>query len=294
MKTYIDCIPCFFKQAIEACKMTGLSDDKTKEVLNKIALQIPEMPMTSSPPEMGMIIHRIIREQTNDPDPYYKIKQRSNEIASAIYPDLKEIVQNSENRLLKAVEIAIAGNIIDYGAIFDLNIIEEINSIVASEEDKIKNVDGKYFAYADFIKALKEAKTLLYLTDNAGEIVFDKILLEEIIAEYPNLYIHIGVRGNPIINDCTIDDATFSEIDKLAPIISNGSDAPGTLLESCSKEFLDIWNKSDLIISKGQGNFESLSHGQRNIFFMFIAKCQALAKDIGCNVRDVILYRNRK
>lgn len=292
MKTYLDCIPCFFKQAIEACKILGLPDDKIKSILDKVAIQIPEIKMTSSPPEMGRIIHRIIREQTNNPDPYKKFKQKSNEIALETYPNLKRIVQNSENRLLKAIGLAIAGNIIDYGAIFDLNINKEINSILDSEEEKIKNENSKYFGYMDFIKSLKNTKILLYLADNAGEILFDRILIEEIIASYPNIKIYCAVRGSPIINDCNFDDAVSAGIDKLSTIISNGSDAPGTILDSCSKNFLKIWNQSDLIISKGQGNFESLSGVQDNIFFMFIVKCQVLAKDIGCNLRDVILCRN--
>lgn len=292
MKTYFECIPCFFKQTIETCRMMGLTDDKTKTILDKLALQIPEIEMAASPPAMAQIIHRMIKQETGNPDPYKELKQKSNEIALGIYPDLKKIVKVSENRLLKAVEIAIAGNIIDYGAIFDLNIDKEIKSILNSEEEKIKNEDTKYFEYTEFIKALNNTKVLLYLADNAGEIVFDRILIEEIKTAYPDIRIYCAVRGYPIINDCTISDTVSSGIDKMVTVISNGTDAPGTILKSCSKEFLDIWNKSDLIISKGQGNFESLSEARGNIFFMFIAKCQVLAKDIGCNLRDVILRGN--
>ena len=247
MKTYLKCIPCFFKQAIEAGKMTGLPDDEIKTILDKVAMQIPEIDMTSSPPVIGRIIHKIIREQTNNPDPYKEIKQKSNEIALAIYPNLKKIVQNSESRLLKAVEIAIAGNIIDYGAIFNLNINKEINLILNSEEDKIKNESTKHFAYIDFIKFLKRTNVLLYLADNAGELVFDRILIEEIKAAYPGISIYCAVRGNPIINDCLINDAVMCGIDKITTVISNGSDAPGTILDLCSREFMDIWIKSDFL-----------------------------------------------
>jgi uncharacterized protein with ATP-grasp and redox domains len=292
MKTYLDCIPCFFKQAIEACRMTGLPAAKTKLILDMVALHVPEIQMTWSPPEMAAVIHRIIREQTQNPDPYQELKRKSNETSSKIYPELKRMVRNAKNRLLKAVEIAVAGNIIDYGAPFELDINKEFNSILESEEDKIKNEDSKYFSYVDFIKALKDAKTLLYLADNAGEIFFDKVLLEEIIAAYPRIKIHVAVRGFPIINDCITADAMAAGIDKLATLVANGSDAPGTILSSCSREFMKIWNQSDLIISKGQGNFESLSEAEGNIFFMFIAKCRMVAHDIGCNIRDVILYKN--
>jgi hypothetical protein len=234
----------------------------------------------------------MIKEQTGNPDPYKELKQKSNEIALKIYPELKKMVQNSENRLLKAVEIAIAGNIIDYGTMSNLNIDAEIDLIINSEEDKIRNEDTKYFEYAEFINSLKKTKVLLYLADNAGEIIFDRILIEEIKATYPDIQIYCAVRGYPIINDCTISDTVSSGIDKIVTVISNGTDAPGTILKECSKEFLDIWNRSDLIVSKGQGNFESLSEAQGNIFFMLMVKCQVLAKDIGCNLRDVILCRN--
>ncbi|MBN2534428.1 MAG: DUF89 family protein [Spirochaetales bacterium] len=294
MKTYLDCIPCFFKQSIEACKMIGLSDDKIKSILDKVALHLPEIKMLCSPPEMGGIIHRIIREQTNNPDPYKELKEKSNEIALTIYPDLKRIIQNSENRFLKAIEIAIAGNIIDYGAIFDLDLNKEIRFLLDSEEEKMKKEDSKYFTYTDFIESLKNAKTLLYLADNAGEIVFDRILIEEIIALYPAIHIYCAVRGYPVINDCTVVDAVSAGIDRFVTVISNGLDIPGTIVKSCSEEFRNIWNQSDLIISKGQGNFESLSVTKKNIFFMFIAKCQVLTRYIGCNVRDIILCRNGK
>ena len=292
MKTYLECIPCFFKQTIEACKMMGLPEEKTKEILNKVALQIPNIEMNATPPAMGRIIHNIVKKHTNNPDPYKEIKMKSNKIALAFYPGLKEMVRNSENRLLKAVEIAIAGNIIDYGAIFNLNIEKELNLILNSEEEKIKNEEAKYFAFSEFVKSLKSTKTLLYIADNAGEIVFDRILIEEIQTYYPDIHLYCAVREKPIINDCIISDAVSVGIDKIATVISSGSDGPGTILELCSREFLDIWDKSDLIISKGQGNFESLSGAMGNIFFMFIVKCRVLSQDIGCNLRDVILCRN--
>jgi len=292
MKTYFDCIPCFFKQIIEVCRIMNLTDEETKKILDKLALHIPEIEMAASPPAISQFIYRMIKEQTGNPDPYKELKQKSNEIALEIYPELKKMVQNSENRLLKAVEIAIAGNIIDYGTMSNLNIDTEIDLIINSEEDKIRNEDTKYFEYAEFINSLKKTKVLLYLADNAGEIIFDRILIEEIKATYPDIQIYCAVRGYPIINDCTISDTVSSGIDKIVTVISNGTDAPGTILKECSKEFLDIWNRSDLIVSKGQGNFESLSEAQENIFFMFMVKCQVLAKDIGCNLRDVILCRN--
>jgi uncharacterized protein with ATP-grasp and redox domains len=241
---------------------------------------------------MGRIIHSIIKEQAHNDDPYEEIKCKSNEIALAVYPHLKSMVRKAKDCLLKAVKVAIAGNIIDYGAVFNLDINKEIETILRYEEDNIRNGD-KYFIYKDFVKHLDKTRTLLYLADNAGEIVFDRILIEEIKAAYPGMRIYFAVRGQPIINDCTIKDAITAGIDKITTLITSGSDAPGTILSCCSPQFLHIWQQSDLIISKGQGNFESLSGAQGNIFFMFIVKCQPLAREMGWDLRNVILCRNR-
>jgi uncharacterized protein with ATP-grasp and redox domains len=292
MKTYIDCIPCFFKQAIEACRMINLEDDKIKSILNKVALEIPNIEMSASPPVIARTIHRIIKEHTGNDDPYKNIKKISNNAALKAYPELKKIVENSGDRLLKAVETAIAGNIIDYGAIFNLDVNKEIKTILKAEEKRLKKEDNKFFAFNDFKDSLKKVKKLLYLADNAGEIVFDRILIEEIKKTFPDIDIYCAVRGKPIINDCLISDAENTGIDKITNVISNGEDFPGTVLEHCSEEFSDIWNNSDLIISKGQGNFESLCGVKADIFYLFIEKCPVLARDINCNLRDVILCRN--
>ncbi|MBN1697142.1 MAG: DUF89 family protein [Spirochaetales bacterium] len=290
MKTYLDCIPCFFRQTIEACRMIGLSDGAVKRILDEVARHIPEIELEDSPPVMGSIIHRIIREETNNPDPYKHIKKKSNDLVLSLYPLLKKKVENSQDRILEAVEIAIAGNIIDYGALFRLDLHAEIDAIINMEDAGIKNEDPRFFAYRDFIASLERAKTILYCADNAGEIVCDRILIEEIHAAFPATRIVCAVRGGPIINDCLVSDAVEAGIDKTARVIANGVDAPGTLLGACSKEFLDAWRVSDMIISKGQGNFESLAGNEGNIFFMFIVKCGVLAADIGCRIRDVILY----
>lgn len=291
MNTYLDCIPCFFRQVIEACRMINLSDEGTKDIIDAVSLQVPLFEMTSPPPETASIIHRIMRKRTNNPDPYEKIKRESNSLAMKIYPNLKRMVRNSENRLLKAAEIAAAGNIIDYGALFDLNIENEIESILNPADGKIGSDFFRYSVYTAFLNSLENSKTLLYLADNAGEIVFDRIFMEEIIDSFPRIKIYCAVRGHPVINDCTLDDAVSTGIDSFAAVISNGSDVPGTILDSCSPEFSRIWDRSDIIVSKGQGNFEGLwgVKGVRgNIFFMFIAKCPVLAGEVGCNVRDAV------
>lgn len=293
MKTYIDCFPCFFKQCIAACKLIELSEEKTKSIIDKVAAIIPQIKMTATPPEIGAIIHKIIRNETGIPDPYRKIKEQSNKLAQSISPGLRKRISQSANPLLTAVEIAIAGNIIDYGAFSQINIDEEISKILKNEDAHINQESKKYFDFSSFEKALEKCSTLLYLGDNAGEIAFDKILLEVIKKRFPKIKIYFAVRGAPIINDALESDALDLKIHEVAEIINNGSDAPGTILESCSEKFKKIWKQSDLIISKGQGNFESLSEEKSNIYFLLIVKCQVLARDLGCELRDVILYHKK-
>lgn len=293
MKTFLDCIPCFFKQAISACRMIGLEDGKIKIVLDEIGHCLSSIELSSPPPEMGRRIQKIIREKTGNADPYKQLKRDSNRVALALYPLIKEKVTSAENRLLKAVEIAIAGNIIDYGALSDLDIKNEVERIVNSEKQTIRCEDEELFSFFDLVASLEKAETILYLADNAGEAVFDRVLLEEIVDTYPYKKIYFAVRGRPIINDCLTSDALECGIQNSAEIVSNGSDAPGTLLHLCSEEFNDLFNKSDMIISKGQGNFESISGTEKDIFFMLVVKCNVLANFIGCKVRDAVLKKQQ-
>jgi uncharacterized protein with ATP-grasp and redox domains len=189
---------------------------------------------------------------------------------------LKSQVEKSTDRLLTAIRIAIAGNVIDFGPnrAFDLK----------DEVDEILEKDFAVCDYRGFIDCLDETREILYIGDNAGECVFDKILIEEM--KRPTLY---AVRNTPVINDATYDDAIQAGIDKVATIFSSGTDAPGTILKTCSSEFLNVYKNSKFIISKGQGNYEALSNEKRSIFFLLKAKCHVIADDIGVDEGDIIL-----
>ena len=289
MKTYLDCVPCFFKQALEAARLAGASQKIQKRILNETAKILPKFPLSSSPPEMGRLIHRLVKKETGKDDPYLKIKEESNRLVLKHYNKLKRIVWTSSDRLLKAVELAIAGNIIDYGVKNSLDVAQELKKILSEEDRAIKKESKAVFDYPKFKRAIKKAKTILYLADNAGETVFDRVLLEEIKRVYPAKRIIYAVKEKPIINDALTEDARRCGIDKTAEVISSGSDAPGTILSLCSKEFLKIYRKADMVISKGQGNFEVLSEEKKPIFFLFMAKCPIVARDVGCNIGDIIL-----
>ena len=289
MRTYLDCIPCFFKQALEAGKIAGASKVTQKRILDKLAKDFPKFSLSASPPEIGRDIYAIVRKITKKKDPFAKIKAKSNTLALNIYKKLKNKVAHSSDRLLMATELAIAGNIIDYGVKNSLNVDTELARILAEENRSIKQESKVTFDYNSFKRALKKSHTILYLGDNAGETVFDRVLIEEIKRDDKNNNITYAVKKSPVINDALIKDAIDCGIDKSAKIISSGSDAPGTVLSLCKKSFLNLFNKADMVISKGQGNFEALSGSKRPVFFLFMAKCPVVAQHVGCKVGDIIL-----
>ncbi len=294
MRTYLECIPCFFKQALEAAILAGANKKQQKRILEAVALSVPHFSLRLSPPEMAHNVYGAVTRITGKKDPYAKIKEKSNRLALRIYPKLKKKVASSEDRLLTAIELAIAGNIIDYGVKNSLNVKKELDKILIIENKVIKNEKRSLFNYKDLRNALKKAKNVLYLADNAGEIVFDRVLMEEIKCMDRKKEIICAVKEGPVINDALRKDARISGVSKHAKIISSGLDLPGTVLSSCSKEFLKIFNKADIVISKGQGNFESLSEAKRSIFFLFMAKCPVVARHIGCKLGDIILLNAKR
>lgn len=232
--------------------------------------------MENTPVESGAIIYSKIREITGVADPYNKIKQESIRDALDLYPRLKELVNNSDNKLLMAIRIAIAGNIIDFGVNKKFNLVEDVMKITKQD-----------FAINDFIsfeKQLRSAKSILYIGDNAGESVFDKILIEEL--GVPVTYV---VREIPVINDVTMEDAVNSGLGEVAEIISSGTTAPGTILHLCHDSFIERFNQADMVISKGQGNYEGLSEVDRSVFFLLKAKCPIIARHLGVEEDDIIL-----
>ena len=292
MKTYLDCIPCFFKQTIEASKLAGASNKKQKVILLKVADALKRFPLSASPPEMGRIIYGLVKKVTANTDPYRKIKLKSNRTALKLYRKLKDKIAGSRKPLLMAVELAIAGNIIDYGIKNTLNVDNELKKILNQESKTIGKENKKIFNYSHFKSCLKRAKTILILGDNAGEIVFDRVLIEEIKKSDPDKEIFYCVKEKPIINDALIQDAYQCKINKVAKVLSCGLDSPGTILKLCSRNFLKLYKRADMVISKGQGNFEALSQADRKVFFLFMAKCPVVAADVGCNIGDIILLHN--
>ncbi len=293
MKTYLDCIPCFFRQALETSRISGAGPAMQRKVLHQVAALLPSVSLKASPPEIARTVYGIIRTVTGQNDPYYEMKQESNRLVLKMYPELCRRVSASQDRLLKAVELAIAGNIIDYGVRNSLNMEKELNRILRAEDKSLSKKNRPFLHYHDFIEMTQRSHNILYLGDNAGETVFDRILIEEMQRKDNNKKIIYAVKESPIINDALREDAYECGIHNIATVVSSGSDAPGTLLPLCSKEFLKAYREADMIISKGQGNFETLSEVRKPVFFMLRAKCTVVASHIGCDLGEILLLYNR-
>jgi damage-control phosphatase, subfamily I len=292
METSLDCIPCFFSQLLAGARIAGAPPEIQKRVLDEFACMLPGIPLDAPPPEIARMGYSILNKTGLNGDLYKEIKRESNRLALSVYAELKERAFNSEDRLLAAAELAIAGNIIDFGAKRDIDIKKELQRIVSGGK---KSIRGKQvFDFEEFKNALDEAENILYLADNAGEAVFDRVLLEVIKDLYPAKELLYAVKEKPVINDALAEDAVDCGIGSSARIISNGSDAPGTVLRLCSEEFREIYLHADAVISKGQGNFETLSAEKKLIFFLFLVKCPAVANETGCEEGDAVLLCNLK
>lgn len=276
MKTYLECIPCFMQQAYRTARVATNDEEKIKQVLDSAGEMIKTISMEDTPPETGNHIYKNIREITRNNDPYQHLKKANIDEALKLYPELKKRIVKSKDPLLTAIRIAIAGNVIDLGVNKSFNIIDDLQ--------KVLKQDFSVFDYETFKKHLKRAKFVLYIGDNAGESVFDRLLIETI--GKPATFV---VREVPVINDCVIEDAVASGLDRVSEIISSGSTAPATILSLCNPSFIEKFNQADFIISKGQGNYEGLSEVSRPIFFLLKAKCKVIARDLDVNENDIVL-----
>ena len=282
MKTYLDCVPCFLRQALGAARLLGVDDSAQEQVLRRVLAAASTMDMSRPPPEMGREIHRVLRETSGCPDPYAELKARYNALALGLLEDLRAVVREAPHPLEAAVRLAIAGNIIDFGAplgVDDAKVRQTVESCLQAP------LRGGGLPALE--RALDREGPLLYLADNAGEIVFDRLLLERLPAER----LTVVVRSGPVINDATVEDARVAGLTGWLRVRDSGQDAPGTVLEACSDDFLEEFWGASVVIAKGQGNFETLDQAGREIFFLFMAKCAVAAEHAECEIGDLVLLQ---
>ncbi len=283
MKLRPECIPCLQRQTVQALRFVSADDSTIKEALREVMRFLLSINWEVTPPELDHGVQRIIRKFAGG-DPYAEVKRRSNDHAMSLLPHCREILRRSKDPLKTAIKIAIAGNIMDFGALSSYDLEGTLDRVLRSE----LTVDH----YDLLRRRLEEASSLLYFADNAGEIVFDKLFLE-VLLEWKSLRITFVVKGGPMINDATMEDVRYVGLDKLPGInfrtVSNGE--PGTGPKRNSEEVLGWIKEHDVVISKGQGNYESLSEFQ-GIFYLLMVKCPVVASSLGMKVGDIVLmYR---
>jgi len=281
MQTYIDCYPCFLRQAIEASRMAGGTQAQEREIVLRTLQILYEQPEGATPPAIGTKVHSIVREVTGNDDPYYQVKQESTAKAIAMLPKLRALRDASKDRLETSVRMSIAGNIMDFGPNPEYDLWEVVQRIL-TQDFAINDMDS-------LRESLTKADSILFLGDNAGETVFDLLLME--VLEKPVTYV---VRGGPVLNDATREDAAAAGIDRIAKVFDNGARVPGTDLSLCSPSFVDHFNTADLILAKGMGNYETLSTVDAPIYFLFQVKCPIIGLDVNAPAGSIVVIKGRK
>lgn len=286
MKVLPECYVCAMRQALSACRLVSDDVDFHHRAMWAAADHLARTASRDiTPPEAGEGLYRMIREMSGSPDPFAEQKREQNDVVLEILPWLRDTVAAADDPLLMAVRLAIAGNVVDPGAQASFDLEESV--IEATEGE------GRLEHYPAFTDSLGRAGNVLLIADNCGEIVFDRVLIETMREAREGLDVTVAVRAGPIINDVTEKEARDVGIDSLARIISSGSEMPGTVLERTTDEFGEAFESADLVISKGQGNWETLEDCEREAFFMFQAKCPAVAAVNSCREGSLLLLRSR-
>jgi hypothetical protein len=265
MQTHPCCLPCFHRQAAYAAQLAQPEPTAQAAILEQAAILLAGIDHTASPPANAIALYQLIARLSGNPDPFAGIKRQSNDLALNLRPRFAGIIKQGEEPLRQAILLAMAGNIIDYGAQqhFDLD------AALANALQQRPFIDDYALLQAD----LRRAKQILYLADNCGELVFDGLVIDQL----PPGAVTMAVKEGPIINDATMDDARYCGLEQKCRVISNGTVCPGTPLRQCSPEFRELFARADVVISKGQGNFETLSEEGRPVYHLLTVKCQVVA-----------------
>ncbi len=272
MKSSLHCLPCFLQQTIKAASLSTDDTKLQKKILDEIALLLPDLDLEKSPPENSIPVYETIARLSGCADPFLALKDKSNLFALDLVEEIRFSIKKSDAPLFTAFLFSIAGNIIDYGSqqSFDAEqAIKECLTTPLAIND-----------YKNLHQDLEQSSHILLLGDNAGEIVFDRLVIETIQASMPDKEIVYAVKENPIINDALLKDAEDCGITDLCTVISNGTNCPGTPLSTCSQDFQNIFENADLIISKGQGNYETLSEVTAPLYFLLTIKCPIVGSHI--------------
>ena len=269
-----DCVVCLLNQSLKVSKLLQLDDETSKQVLDRTAEILTEYDLSHTPPQIAKAIYRSISEITGEEDPVAAAKREATREAMGVDTSFVHTIP-------EALKLSVIGNVIDYGAQNQFGLQETIEKQFASD-----------FALDDsarFIDELKQAREIVIIGDNTGEHIFDKLLIEMIQKEY-DVDVYYFVRGAPIINDVTVREAAY--LSDVARIVDTGVQTPGYDLAEANRLSREIFDRADIVLAKGMGNFESLyRQAGREVYFLFIVKCTVVAEAIGKEVKDMIFSR---
>ena len=281
MKINEQCLPCLVNQAIKTANLTNAQN--REELYKKIFALLSQLDFSKTNPEIVGESYRLIKQHIGCDDPYKETKTYYNQFFLANIDSYDEKIHSIED----AVKYAIVANIIDFNPVHS-NVDEDIRNFFS-------NIDNLEFAINDIdllLDDIQKAKSILYVGDNCGEICFDKLLIKRMKNINPQCQIYFGVRGEAVVNDNTEEDAYFVGMDEYAAIVSNGDYSLGTIISRTSPEFREIYRNADVVIAKGQANYESLSEEEKNIYFLLMAKCKVIAECIGVKEKDLVCMRH--
>lgn len=282
MKIQLECIPCTLNSYLRLAETGVIPESQKEEILRQMLHVFATFDYNQSPPVLGCKMHTLIRESINNPDPYHQIKAEYNQMMMDLYAKFERLVRRSEDPFDAALRLAIAGNVIDFGSQQQLDIMETINRVMEAN----LAIDHSSQLRVD----LEHADSLLYIGDNCGEILLDKLFLS--MLDVPIKY--FAVRESPIINDVTFEDAILTGMDKVAKVITTGDNSPGAVWESTSEQFQTLFKNADVVISKGQGNLEGLMDMTHDsLYFLLVTKCDLIAKRVGTEKEEFIVKKGK-
>ena len=285
MKVHYECAACYIRQAREALDLATSDESLKMEIMEDIIQTLGENFRNGAVTnQMGTAMHRKIKKKTGNPDPYHDQREKCNQIAQQFLPLITKLLED-DNSLKNYLKAAITGNIIDFGA---LGLETDIKDLILKNMQRDLAIDHS----TQLEKELKKARNVLYLADNIGEIVFDKLLIKK-IKEY-QVKVIIALKEEPILNDACIPDALEIGLDEVAELTSIGTDSIGIIYHDASPQFRELFQNADLVIAKGLGNYEGLDEmdlEDKPVFCLLNAKCRPVAREIGVQTGDSVVMR---
>lgn len=289
MRYFADCFTCYMNQIHKALRLLDPDIDERK-IVNAQKKMMEFVAKTdldnTNNISFGTEVYSIVAETLGVKDPYKELKRKYNQLALDLYPKIKNIVVKSNHQLKSAIQMSIMGNSIDFGASNTIDLDKELEEIEKNAKNGKLNIE-------ELIQSINKSKIILILGDNTGEIVFDRILIEQILTEFSDKKIYYSVRSGPIINDSTMEDARFVGLDKICAIVETSA-SPGIIIDKSTTEFVKVFEEADLIISKGQGNFEAIvdiDTDDKDVYLLLKAKCMLMTYIFELPLGSLILQK---